>query len=94
MLLDDPKGMREAFDRAAEACGATVLHRFTHQFEPFGVSLVYALAESHLSAHSFPEKNSIAIDLYTCGTLNSKAGMEVLIDYFEPREVSMREIER
>jgi S-adenosylmethionine decarboxylase len=86
--------MREVFDLASEACGATVLHRFTHDFEPHGVSLLYALAESHLSAHSFPEKGSIAIDCYTCGNLNPRVAVDIIINHFNPVEISIQEINR
>jgi S-adenosylmethionine decarboxylase len=93
-LLDDIEGIRQAFEEAVETCGATVLNRFSHKFSPQGVTIVYALAESHLSIHTFPEEGSCAIDVYTCGDMNSKGGMQVLIDYFNPLEVSMQEIKR
>jgi S-adenosylmethionine decarboxylase len=93
-LLDDLAGIKEAFEKAVDVCGATVLNRFSHQFSPQGVTIVYALAESHISIHTFPESGSCAIDVYTCGTMDSKKGMQVLIDYFKPIEVSMQEISR
>jgi S-adenosylmethionine decarboxylase proenzyme len=93
-LLDDIGGIRAAFERAVEACGATVLNRFYHQFHPQGVTVVYALAESHLSIHTFPENGSCAIDVYTCGDMNARKGMDVLIEYFKPIEVSMKEVSR
>jgi S-adenosylmethionine decarboxylase len=93
-LLDDLDGIRAAFEKAVEACGATVLNRFSHKFHPQGVTVVYALAESHISAHTFPENGCVAIDVYTCGNLNSRAAVDVLIDYFKPIEVSMQEIKR
>jgi S-adenosylmethionine decarboxylase proenzyme len=93
-LLDDIGGIRAAFERAVEACGATVLNRFSHQFHPQGVTVVYALAESHLSIHTFPENGSCAIDVYTCGDMNARKGMDVLIEYFKPIEVSMKEVSR
>ena len=83
-----------AFDKAVEAMGATVLHKFSHQFSPQGVTIVYALAESHISCHSFPEKGSVALDCYTCGSMDPKTGMEILIGFFKPTEISMREIAR
>jgi len=55
---------------------------------------VYALAESHISIHTFPEKGCCAIDVYTCGNMNSRGGMQVLIDFFEPIEISMQEVAR
>jgi len=93
-LLDDIDGIRAAFEQAVEACGATVLNRFSHKFQPQGVTIVYALAESHISIHTFPENGSCAIDVYTCGSLDTRKGMDVLIDYFNPIEVSMQEVSR
>ena len=93
-LLDDLAGIREAFERAVKVCGATVLNRFSHQFHPQGVTIVYALEESHISLHSFPEKGSVAIDVYTCGDMNSREGMQVFIDHFSPIEVSIQEVNR
>jgi S-adenosylmethionine decarboxylase len=93
-LLDDLAGIQTAFERAVEVCGATVLNRFSHQFNPQGVTIVYALAESHISIHTFPEEGSCAIDVYTCGNMDSVKGMEVLIKHFNPGEVSMQEVKR
>ncbi len=93
-LLDDIQGIRAAFEKAVEACGATVLNRFSHQFHPQGVTIVYALAESHLSVHTFPENGCCAIDVYTCGDMDSMRGMQVLIDHFNPVEVSIQEVKR
>jgi S-adenosylmethionine decarboxylase len=93
-LLDDPSGISLAFDQACEVMGATVLHRFNHQFTPQGVTVVYALAESHISIHTFPEKGSAAMDVYTCGSMNSMHGVEVLLKHFTPKRVEIHEMER
>ncbi len=93
-LLDDLEAIRAAFEEAVQVCGATVLNRFSHQFHPQGVTVVYALAESHISIHTFPEKGSCAIDVYTCGNMDARKGMDVLINYFNPIEVSMQEVKR
>jgi S-adenosylmethionine decarboxylase len=93
-LLNDIDAIKDAFERAVDTCGATVLNRFSHQFHPQGVTVVYALAESHISIHTFPENGCCAIDVYTCGTMDSMKGMQVLIDHFNPIEVSIQEISR
>ena len=46
----------------------SVLQTSHHRFEPEGFSILYLLSESHMSIHTFPEKNYIAFDLYTCRT--------------------------
>lgn len=93
-LLNDIDGIRAAFEDAVDACNATVLNRFSHQFHPQGVTVVYALAESHLSIHTFPESGCCAIDVYTCGEMDSMKGMRVLIEHFNPIEVSIQEFNR
>lgn len=92
--LDNLLEINGAIDRAIEKMGANVLHKFSHQFSPQGVTILYALAESHISCHTFPEKGSVALDCYTCGSTDPKIGMQVLIDFFEPTEISMQEFSR
>ena len=59
--------MTEAlFDGICSKYGFTILQKCRHEFEPQGFSLVYLLAESHMSVHTFPEKAYAAIDVYTC----------------------------
>jgi S-adenosylmethionine decarboxylase len=43
-----------------------VLQKIEHKFEPQGLSIIYLLSESHMTIHTFPERNYIAFDLYTC----------------------------
>ena len=38
-----------------------------HQFDPVGATGVVIIAESHISAHTWPEKGTIALDVFTCG---------------------------
>lgn len=93
-LLDDLEGIQTLFDLVAEAMGATVLNRFSYKFQPQGVSTVFTLAESHISLHSFPEKECVAIDCFTCGSIDTKLGAQMFIDYFNPVEVNMQEVKR
>ena len=93
-LLDDITSLRALFDKVTDALGATVLNKFSYKFQPQGVTVVYALAESHVSLHSFPEEGSVAIDCYTCGSMNTKLGAQMFIDHFNPIEVSIQEVNR
>ena len=40
-----------------------------HEFNPFGVSGIVVIAESHLSIHTWPEYRYAALDIFTCGTV-------------------------
>ncbi len=39
-----------------------------HAFQPQGYTLLYLLSESHLSLHSWPEYNTLKMDLFTCSS--------------------------
>jgi len=43
-----------------------ILNEVQHIFEPIGCSILFLLSESHLSIHTFPEKNHMSFDIYTC----------------------------
>ena len=92
--LDDLETIQAAFDKAVEEMRATVLHKFGHQFSPQGVTVLYALAESHISCHTFPEKGSVALDCYTCGEMDPRVGMEVLVKFFNPESTTMKSFPR
>lgn len=49
-----------------EACKLNVVGMCSHQFEPVGCTILYLLAESHFSIHTFPERGSCSMDLFTC----------------------------
>ena len=93
-LLNDLLGIIDAFELAVKATGATVLNRFSHQFEPQGVTVVYALSESHISIHSFPEDGTCAIDVYTCGEGNPRLIALEMLKYLNSTNYSIREIYR
>ena len=43
-----------------------ILSEMQHNFQPIGCSILFLLSESHLSIHTFPEKNHMSFDIYTC----------------------------
>jgi len=57
-------------DKIINEFNLNVVNKAIHQFEPFGVTGVYVLSESHLSIHTFVEERKAAMDLYTCRTFN------------------------
>ncbi len=58
---------KEIFVRAAKESKATVVGEAFSQFEPFGVSGVLLIAESHFSIHTWPEDGFVGVDIFTCG---------------------------
>ena len=93
--LTDPAGVESALRTAAEACGATILHSHMHQFgEGGGVSGVVVLAESHISIHTWPEKDFAAVDVFMCGACDPYRALPILKQAFGAETVQLSEHRR
>lgn len=79
-LLDDEEAIEKALDDAVKAARVTPVLKKIHRFAPQGVSGVVVIEESHLSIHTWPERNYAAVDIYTCGdhTAPSKAAESLI----------------
>ena len=91
----DPDYIDRALREAADAAGATILHGHFHHFSPNGgVSGVLVLAESHISIHTWPERNFAAIDIFMCGACDPHMSIPVLRGAFAPDRVDLSEQRR
>ena len=80
---------------AAEAAGAIVLHVHLHRFGPSGgVSGVAVLAESHISIHTWPERDYAAVDVFMCGGCAPYRSLPVFKRAFSPTSVQLCEQRR
>lgn len=99
--IGDIEKIREIMIDAVNASGATLLGKVDYVFKnpeennSDGYTLVLLLSESHASIHTYPEKNSCFIDLFTCGTKCSYEHFDkVLKEYFNPTNVCCKVIKR
>ena len=65
-MIDDLDELKSMMDIICISNNFNILQKIEEVFEPQGLSIIYLLSESHMSIHTFPEKNYIAFDLYTC----------------------------
>jgi S-adenosylmethionine decarboxylase len=79
---------------AVHAGGGHVLKESHVVFPNKAITLVLILAESHLSIHTWPEENLVAIDLFSCGTINGRAVIEHLARTLQLDGGEVREIAR
>ena len=93
--LGETEYIEHALNQAALACGATVLAIHLHSFgENAGVTGVAMLAESHISIHTWPEMDYLALDVFMCGNSNPHLALPVLREFFQPKEMSVTEAAR
>ena len=90
--LDDLVLMESAMREAVDVCGATLLHIHLHHFTPSnGISGVAVLAESHISVHTWPERDFAAFDIFMCGDARPELAISVLKKAFKPGRVNIVE---
>ncbi len=93
--LDDVDAIEDAIRTAAETAGATVLHVYFHRFSSSGgVSGVAVLAESHISIHTWPEREFAAVDIFMCGACDPYKAVPVLRRAFAPTSMQISEHKR
>lgn len=93
--LDDQDHLEKALRAAVDAAGATLLHIHLHRFSPSGgISGVAVLAESHISVHTWPERDFAAFDIFMCGDAAPEKAAAVLQDAFAPARVETGEYRR
>lgn len=80
---------------AAAACGASLLDINLHHFgENAGVTGVAIIAESHISIHTWPERNYAAVDVFMCADCDPAGALPVLEAAFRPSQVNVTERRR
>lgn len=90
--LDDLEVMEHALRDAVTQSGATLLHIHLHHFTPNGgISGVAVLAESHISVHTWPERDFAAFDVFMCGDAKPELAIPVLEHAFAPTRVDVSE---
>ncbi len=87
--------VRNALVSAAKEAKATIVDISFHEFNPFGVSGVVVIAESHLTIHTWPEYDYAAVDIFTCGdVIKPEVAASYLIKQFESKSPSVVEMKR
>lgn len=91
--LDNEIHVHSTLLQCVEAAGATLLHIDTHQFElNGGISGVAVLAESHISIHTWPEKNYAAMDIFMCGNSKPQLAIPVIKASFKTWNVEVTQL--
>lgn len=85
--LESMDSMHELLEGICKKYEFPILTKTQHQFEPQGLTILYMLSESHISIHTFPEQQYLALDIYTCRNYSDDSVyMEIyntLVDWFQ-----------
>jgi len=87
--------VKSAMVEAAKRAQATIVDVVFHEFNPFGISGVVVIAESHLAIHTWPEYRYAAVDVFSCGeVLQPKEAVDYLVEQLGAARASIVELQR
>jgi len=89
-----PSFFEKLLYKIAKKAKVTVLEISKHRFEPQGFTLVALLAESHMSFHTFPEKNIISFDFFTCAKVSPVVALNIIKKEIEHKRIVKKEFNR
>ena len=78
----------------AKAANVTILNISKYKFEPQGFTILALLAESHISFHTFPEKEIISFDFFTCGKVSPSIALDIIKKKFKHKRIVKKEFNR
>jgi S-adenosylmethionine decarboxylase len=93
--INSLESVKGALVEAARRAQATIVDVVFHEFNPFGISGVVVIAESHLSIHTWPEHRYAAVDIFSCGdVLQPEVAARYLVEQFGAERTSVVEMQR
>jgi len=98
-FLTDAAALRQLCHDSINRAGLTILGDLFHEFDGGGVTGTVVLAESHLAIHTWPELQSVTLDVYVCNYTqdNSTKARQVvndLMDVYRPEEHVQHDVPR
>lgn len=93
--INNLEAVKGALVEAAKRAHATIVDVVFHEFNPFGISGVVVIAESHLAIHTWPEYRYAAVDIFSCGEmLRPEIAANYLVEQFGAERTSVVEMQR
>lgn len=86
--LDSLRLLKNKAHEIADKLDLTVVKESYHQFQPFGITYIFVLSQSHLILHSWPEFQTLHIDLMTySNNINNEEMEKILQNIFTNDEI-------
>src|SRR5437667_3909222 len=93
--INSLEAVKGALIEAAKRAQATIVDVVFHEFNPFGISGVVVIAESHLAIHTWPEYRYAAVDIFSCGeVLQPEVAANYLVEQCAAERTSIVDVQR
>lgn len=85
--LEDTEALKNIIIEAIKKSGAGIEGYVEKKFHPQGYSIAILISESHATIHTFPEENSLFVDFFTCGDIDTEPFREYLLKHVPADEI-------
>ena len=89
-----PSFYNKVIYKIAKKAKVEILNVSEHEFQPQGYTIVALIAESHMSFHTFPEKEIVSFDFFTCAKISPTVALDILKKEIKHRRVVVRNFNR
>lgn len=99
-VLEDINGMYNFLDQYPDRMGMTkIMPPYVFRYhgavpEDWGISGFVLIAESHISIHTFPEKQYLSLDMFSCKPFDTQDAMETIREFFKIQKCEMKVLDR
>lgn len=93
-LLNDKALVESFFRHLANLYGLEILALQVHQFEPYGLSGLLVMRDSHVAIHTWPEYEYAALDIFVGSHFDPKESVGLVKQCFQAQKVKLVELER
>lgn len=99
LLLNKPK-LKDKLIKLVKQSGLGIVGNCFYKFKGRGVTGIVLISESHVSIHTWPEKNnSLTLDIYTCNVTQNNENkakylFESLKELFIPQKIKIKKVKR
>jgi S-adenosylmethionine decarboxylase proenzyme len=94
-LIHNNNKLTDISEKCLKISKVNILDKCSHNFKPYGFTLLYLLSESHFSLHTWPEKNKIRIDLFSCSDKKDcQLGIQYLKTQFSNSNIYIQKVIR
>jgi len=89
-----PSFYNKVIYKIAKKAKVEILNVSAHKFLPLGYTIVALIAESHMSFHTFPEKEIVSFDFFTCAKISPTVALDILKKEIKHERVVIRNFNR
>jgi len=94
--LSDAKRLSEILETCIVKAELGLLSTHVHEYEPYGLTVLSIINESHVVMHTYPEAAHVSVDIFTCSKDISKPNylLELLQKELLPQSSRVQHLER